>query len=137
MIIGARFSLWKKKHLGLKLKESHFYRLLEKDLFSDLCPNAVLFPSLLIMLFRAVLASYQGLWLLHSCTQDDVSIRHFNANLLSSTLFDIFSHGEAAENGGCKELLTGGVIVRALINQVISAAMTQARVTPRGPVIRF
>lgn len=39
VIIGARFSLWKKKHLGLKLKESHFYRLLEKDLFSDLCPT--------------------------------------------------------------------------------------------------
>lgn len=39
VIIGAHFSLWKKKHLGLKLKESHFYRLLEKDLFSDVCPT--------------------------------------------------------------------------------------------------
>lgn len=39
VIIGAHFSLWKKKRLGLKLKESDFYRLLEKDLFSDLCPT--------------------------------------------------------------------------------------------------
>lgn len=39
VIIRARFSLWKKKDLGLKLKESHFYRLLEKDLFSALCPT--------------------------------------------------------------------------------------------------
>lgn len=34
-------------------------------------------------------------------------------------------------------LLTGGVIVRALMNQVISAAMTRAHVTPRRAVIRF
>lgn len=39
VIIGARFSLWKKKRLGFELKESDFYRLLEKDLFSDLCPT--------------------------------------------------------------------------------------------------